>query len=75
MRICDHWSIKQGSILSPQAFNVGVHCPSLYFELLNLLSFDFNADPDPVFLSLTRIRIRIRNPENEKEKRKKSAET
>jgi hypothetical protein len=50
MRICDHWSIDLGSIMSPQAFDVSVHCPPrLNFEPVKLLNFDFNADPDPVF--------------------------
>jgi hypothetical protein len=48
----------------------GLHCdcPGLYFEPLNLLSFDVNADPDPAFYSYAdqdpaskKMRIRIPN--------------
>ncbi len=41
--ICDHWSTDPSGLhLEP---------PQLHFELLKVLTFDFNADPDPVFFS------------------------
>jgi hypothetical protein len=50
--ICGHWSIDlPGLHFKPSGF-LGER-PRLFFELLKLLNFDFNADLDPIFPFIT----------------------
>jgi hypothetical protein len=48
--ICDHWSVDPPeNHFNPP--NLPCERPRLFFELLTLLNFDFNADPDPALHS------------------------